>query len=235
MDQSETRASIDPVTGGMGRLQFSKQARQLLETDRTAFAIVSIDIRQFKLINVSFGRKVGNIILDHIYRCIQQSLSEDEILVRDVGDVFYVLMKTRNRQEILNRLTFIRQKVDEKIITHSLVGPHLVLRFGIYLPENDQTDFERMFEFANMARKHSDDVVGCNESCFFDPHRAARTLEEREVFTQLVTSLKEDAFEVYLQPKVSMKDGRIVGAEALGSLEASQEGTFITVTLHCNA
>lgn len=215
MDQSETHASIDPVTGGMGRLQFSKQARQLLESDRTAFAIISIDIRQFKLINVSFGRSVGNVILDHIYRCIKQSLSEEELLVRDAGDVFYVLMKTRNRQEILNRLIFIRQKVDEKIITHALVGPHLVLRFGIYLPENDKTNFERMFEFANMARKHSDDVVGCNESCFFDPNRAAKTLEEREIFTQLVTSLKEGAFEVYLQPKVSMRDGRIVGAEAL--------------------
>ena len=207
MDQSKTRASNDPVTGGMGRLQFYKQARQLLESDRTAYAVVSVDIRQFKLINVGLGRKVGDIILDCLYRCIKQSLSEDEILVRDACDVFYVLMKTRNRQEILNRLIFIRQKVDEKVITHVLVGPHLVLRFGIYLPENDKTNFERMFEFANMARKHSDDVVGCNESCFFDPNRAAKTLEEREIFTQLVTSLKEGAFEVYLQPKVSMRDG----------------------------
>lgn len=45
MDQSKTRASNDPVTGGMGRLQFYKQARQLLESDRTAYAVVSVDIR----------------------------------------------------------------------------------------------------------------------------------------------------------------------------------------------
>lgn len=215
----------DPVTGGLGRKAFSDKAKKVLQQYAQQYCLVSIDVREFKLVNVSFGRHVGNRLLRHIFSSIQGELDSDELLVRDSGDVFYVLMKDRDRQKILKRLKKIHQHVDDsQLFTSKMVSPYLALRFGIYLPHDNSEKLEEMLEYANMARKHTTDIVGCGEECFYDPKRAHRTLEEKQTIAELLQAFEKDQFEVYLQPKVSLKTGKVEGAEALVRWQHPQKG-----------
>ncbi len=221
MESSDKQALTDPMTGGMGRCQFFKRVKALLKSDRQSFAVVAFDIREFALVNLYFGRTEGNRFLKFIYRTIQETLSEDELLTRESGDLFYLLLKARDRGEILKRLGHISKKVDARIIKNKKVVPHLILRFGVYLPEDETTPVDHMFEYANVARKYS---TGLNDSCFSDHHRATKVLDDRIMISSLIDALSKDEFEVYLQPKVSLKDGRIVGAEALSRWNHPERG-----------
>lgn len=221
MEQSDKQALIDPMTGGMGHCQFFKRAKALLKSDRESFAVVAFDIREFSLVNLYFGRTEGNRFLKFIHRSIEEMLSEEELLLRESGDLFYLLLKNRDRGEILKRLGYISKKVDARLIKNKTVAPHLMLRFGVYLPENDSTKVEHMFEYANVTRKYS---TGLNDSCFSDHRRTTKVIDDRVMTASLMDAFKNNEFEVFLQPQVSLKNGQIVGAEALARWNHPERG-----------
>lgn len=65
------------------------------------FAIVSIDVCDFKVVNLIFGHDAGDRMLGCIYNAILACLGDDEVVVRDTADVFYALFHSNDKQEIL--------------------------------------------------------------------------------------------------------------------------------------
>lgn len=179
------------------------------------FAIVSIDVCDFKIINLIFGHDVGDRMLGYIYNAISASLETDEIVVRDTADVFYALFHTNDKRAILERLGQIRRNLDALVLVDAAFSPYLEMRFGVYLPTGGEESVELMLELANMARKHSPRELILSEACFYDPARMNNKLQEKECIAHLVEALEQRQFIIHLQPKVSVETNRIVGGEAL--------------------
>lgn len=209
------------MTGGMGHCQFFKCAKALLKSDCKSFAVVALDIREFSLVNLYFGRTEGNRFLKFIHRSIEETLSEDELLLRESGDLFYLLLNSRDRGEILKRLGYISNKVDARLIKNKTVAPHLMLRFGVYLPNDCSTSVDQMYEYANVARKYS---TGLNDSCFSDHRRTTKVIDDRVMTASLMDAFKQNEFEVFLQPQVSLKNSQIARAEALARWNHPERG-----------
>lgn len=197
------------------RSWFVEQTESRLARGSYECAIVSIDVCDFKIINLIFGHAVGDRMLGYIYNAISASLEPDEIVVRDTADVFYALFHTKDKQAILERLGQIRRNLDALVLVDAAYSPYLEMRFGVYLPTGGEETVELMLELANMARKHSPRELIVSEACFYNPDRVATKLQEKERIAHLIEALEQRQFIIHLQPKVSLSTQKIVGAEAL--------------------
>ncbi|WP_443744221.1 putative bifunctional diguanylate cyclase/phosphodiesterase [Sutterella sp.] len=179
------------------------------------FAIVSIDVCEFKVINLIFGSDAGDRMLGNIYNAILACLGNDEVVVRDTADIFYALFHSTDKQAILNRLAQIRRNLDALVFADEAYSPYLETRFGVYMPTDNEESVEQMLECANMARKHSGRELLLSDACFYNLDRAFERLQEKERISHLSEALGKHQFVVYLQPKVSLTTEKIIGAEAL--------------------
>ena len=134
-------------------------------------------------------------------------------MARNCGDVFFFLLKNRDKTTICTRLLKIYEAVNK--FNQELKEPYyLELYFGIYQPESGDEALADMQEKANIARKHKkgDDRYRYN---FYDEEVQKRNIREKELMGMVEYSLRNGDFLIYLQPKVQLENNRIAGAEAL--------------------
>lgn len=195
--------------------RFVQAAQRLIGEDPNGYAVVSLDICDFKLVNLTLGYDAGNRILSYLYLILNEMLGPGELAIQDKADIFYLLLKTQNHRILLERLNTLRAAKDEIVLTNLPEAPYLEMRCGIYLTNEHERSVPHMVECANMARKHATGNFSFGEQCFYDSNYAALKLEEKERTALLLEALDKEEFEIFLQPKVSIRDHSIVGAEAL--------------------
>lgn len=106
----EQLAFYDQVTGGMNITSFDMRASELISQKKRKYSLISIDIKDFKIINNVYGIEEGNRTLRYIYETIQTILSDVECGARGSSDIFYILMegKTASRSRSVYRACTIR-------------------------------------------------------------------------------------------------------------------------------
>ena len=86
-------ALTDPLTGGPNYLAFQMGGESVLQGyPRQNFAIVYLNIQNFKWFNERFGIKNGDELLKQVYHVLQDCLQERELMARNSGDHFYLLL-----------------------------------------------------------------------------------------------------------------------------------------------
>lgn len=209
----ERLAYYDSLTGGMNDTRFRMVAQKLIRENSRRYALVSMDIMEFNLINKVFGTAEGNQTLIYVYQQLKSHLREDEPLARDFGDVFYFLIKSRDETEITARLEQIY--LDANDFNRTQQEPFgLDFYFGIYLPDDGEESLTDMQEKANLARKYKKGDFRYRYH-FYDEKAQEKHLKEKELMNEVDYALEKGEFMVYLQPKVELKNGRVAGAEAL--------------------
>ena len=202
-------AFTDEITGGWNNQRFRLEAAQLLHRD-SRYTMVALDIADFTFLNNIYGVQAGDDVIRHIFTQIRHWMQPDELTARSSADLFYILMHTQARDEVVRRLAVLKQRVQ----AYDQLGGgsyQLELHFGAYLVEDGNSTVTWIEDNANLARKYRD-----GQLCSF--YRAEKWEEkklERELINDMPSSLRSGAFEVYLQPKVRLADNRVDGAEAL--------------------
>ncbi|MEG1380766.1 MAG: EAL domain-containing protein [Ruthenibacterium sp.] len=207
--QQENRAR------GLSPEDFYRSVTALLSRDsaeRTQFALVTLDFDNFNFINDLFSYEIGDAALDHITAYFAGKMEEGELVSRLHADHFVFLVR-HGTQSVVARFCAMTQMKD---LLADIVPTHytLVCSGGIvYLPETVES-LPSLLDKANFARKQA---KGNNINTFllYDKQKN-EDLEWRKAITMMMeTALQEHEFEMYLQPKVLIKTGQVVGAEAL--------------------
>lgn len=215
----EDTAFTDEITGGWNNLRFRLEAERLLRKTGFGWSMVSIDVSDFTFLNNIYGAQAGDAVLRHIFAQITRALREDEITARSSADLFYILMRTQEREEIVRRLAALKQSAE----AYDGLGNgsyRFEMRFGVYLINDGSRSVTWMEDNANLARKYRDGQV-CS---FYREEKWQKQKLERDLISDMPSSLRSGAFEVYLQPKVRLRDGCIDGAEALIRWNHPQKG-----------
>jgi len=205
----EQVAYIDPITGGANFPMFIKQMRSA-KVKYGAF--VSVDMIEFNSVRVAVGAEEGDNILREVYRDIEKHLKENELIAHVGRDNFAIFMCVTDESVLRARL----KEISDSLLTlsHNLKIPHIRCRCGAYISRYFTED--RINECCNCAGQAREMARRNNKSYWlYDETDNEKAIFERKLAGFFPEALDNREFEVWYQPKYSVKTGKIVGAEAL--------------------
>ena len=208
---------VDTLTEGCSYTRFLMRASEQLSELPGRWALMSLDIDNFKLVNSILNQETGNATLLKLHRLLRAWAGRPhELVARHTGDVFVALLPLTSEKHLEQRLDalcnqILRTRVDEND------SYRLVPSIGIcLLPEHPLQDapLETYLDKSTLARRT---VKGNHEQlyAFFDESMESIIRYRKSIENDMVSALAREEFEIYYQSKHAASDGRLVGAEAL--------------------
>lgn len=210
----EQYAFVDPLTGYANKTKFMLSAQKLLwNKERLGYAAVSLDIDKFKRINNMHGFDVGNRILKEISEVVEREMNFGEIFCRESDDRFDLLLHFRTEESTEGRVWGMIEKISQlpQVIGGSF---QYTMSCGIYELEKQDKDIYSAIEWANLARENAKKYRK-NWISWYDDSMRMKMMQEQEIENRMETALRNKEFQVYYQPKICLRDEKVVGAEAL--------------------
>ncbi|OUS11176.1 hypothetical protein A9Q89_09640 [Gammaproteobacteria bacterium 53_120_T64] len=182
-------------------------------------ALLLIDLDQFKDINDSWGHDAGDRVLFKLGRVIAALVDETMLLARISGDEFVLLVKHMGdtpEQAMADGRTLAEQ-VQIAISQPVVDGENefsLTASVGIALLDEGDLAPDRALQYAETAMYEAK-RMGRNGIAFYDRSIGEKAQQQIVMNTRLRKALDNQEFALYVQPKIAVDDGRVVGGEAL--------------------
>lgn len=203
----------------------------LKETDGMSLAIICADVVNFKYLNEKYGQEIGNLVLKVFAETVYDTFNTTVGCCREYSDNFVMAIKFPsdiNEEAIrfrVDRMVFnYRNRLEER---HASIN--VCINSGIFLMPEGYTDVRTAITNANFARKISRKMVGTNNisrSSVFHEDMVESKKKEQDYISRVQEAIDRKEFKVLLQPKVTCRDMRIVGAEALVRWQR-EDGSYI--------
>lgn len=208
----EKIAFCDPVTGGRNNAAFQLEYREkMIGQEQYPHTIALMNVKRFKFINENMGIQSGNEILKLIYHVLSSQVGEDEMVARGEADYFFLYLKDAEETVVRERLTRMVRQIHDRAI-HSELRYYLEMRQGACIVREPGQDVSAIQERARIACRYPN----VERECVFYSSQIAEPLKkEQELNAIFDHSIEKEEFQVFLQPKVRLEDGRTQGAEAL--------------------
>lgn len=205
----------DSLTDLWNLNKFRMEAQKVLDQpEHKNFAVVYIDINQFKTINDTFGFHEGDKLLCSLAEILLNCIAEDEFCARVSADHFVLLLQYQDWGKLTLRTAQIDKLINQAIKKEEKPY-YLILAFGVYLVnEEEQQDISLMLDLANYARQSAKSTHK-SVTILYDTAMRKEELERRYLADIMEHALKNGEFIPYLQPKINMKTHEVIGAEAL--------------------
>ncbi|MFV0516574.1 MAG: EAL domain-containing protein [Aminipila sp.] len=215
---------IDSSTGKISHTKFKLVARELLDkAGVNEYMLVSIDVNNFKYINDIYGYDTGNKVLKVLADHIDQILPNQKLLMsRRAADNFVFICKTNNKQRIYDAMSndvHLKQSVQE------ILGPdyNLALSTGIYIIKDPGKSISVMLDYANIAKKTIKGRVG-NPIAEYTAEMDKNMQLKKKITVAMEAALLHGEFITCMQPKFTLKDGELIGAEVLARWKHPEMG-----------
>ena len=216
-DELEHIAHYDALTGMPNRVLLADRLQQaMLQSQRrnSALAVAYLDLDGFKPVNDQHGHEVGDQLLVTLSQRMKASLRESDTLARIGGDEFVALLvdigERRDCELLLSRL--LQAAATPVRVDGALL--QLSASIGVTLYPQDNADADQLVRHADQAM-YLAKQAGKNRFHLFDVAQDAAIQSQRESLEHIRVALDRQEFVLYYQPKVNMRTGAIIGAEAL--------------------
>ncbi len=203
---------IEKITYLVKRAQkiqhFESNVRDLILHSSKSIACIQFDISRFKIINDIYGERMGDQILQFIKDNLAEICNETQYYLNLRSDVFVVLSEFQQESELdeLVRQIQTRCKMFKNIkLTYSI---------GVYIVNDRKMDLRQIEDRAAMARKKAKGNM-MNNVLYYQEEFKEMLYIRNFIEESLPSAIDEKQFQMYLQPKYSIVQNHIVGAEAL--------------------
>lgn len=199
----------DRLTGLFSKEYFYQRIRETLaHNPGREFDLICSNIENFKLINDAFGTQAADKLLCRFAEMLQNRIQGRGICGRLNADRFACLVE--RHREYTDKLF----QEDLERINAMLEIKNIVVRWGIYPVAENPAPVEQMCDRALLTAESIKGKYGAYYAVYDDALR--RQLQRRQQITDCMeAALVEKQFHIYLQPKYRVRDGALIGAEAL--------------------
>jgi len=177
------------------------------------FAILFLDLDNFKWVNDSLGHHVGDKLLVKVSQLLSSLISEDSIVSRLGGDEFIIIAPYEKKLTISKLATDILETVSKPIlIDEKDINVGWSIGISVY-PKNadNYTDLLKSADTAMYMAKEN----GKNNFRYFNDKMNQEAVERLNIDSKIRHAIKNENFTLNYQPKVSCKDSSMHGVEAL--------------------
>ena len=215
----------DALTSLPNRLFFREQMEdRLAHLGRDEkFAVLCLDLDQFKSVNDTLGHPLGDKLLRQVGERLRGCLGEGDTVARLGGDEFAILQSGTTEP---TETTLLMARLIEVIgKPFDLDGHQVVIgvSIGVTLAPTGGADPDQLLKNADMALYRAK-AGGRGTYRFFEPEMDARMQARRTLELDLRNAIINGEFEVYYQPLVNLKTEQIAGFEALIRWNHPQRG-----------
>lgn len=219
-------ACTDQLTGCRSWAKFALDAKELLKKSKDKqYTYIYSNIVNFKYVNDIMDFSVGNQLLQHISKVLEMNLNTDEPYTRINADRFSFLMEYVNNETTIRRLEKISKEVMAFQSNYKL---NFLTRmdFGIYKIKDTSLPITTMSDRALLAMQS---INGSKDTfySFYNSKIREKALLQKEFEGEMEDALTQNQFEIHLQPKFSLSDKSIIGAEALVRWNHPQRGLIL--------
>ena len=200
----------DVLTGGYNRRGFIRITERLLNEvpDRTKYAVLFFNVKNFKAVNELFGVESGDVVLQNIFRTLTHSKLSPVITARVESDHFVCLVENKNLD--FEELTSV---CDNKFVKDGKCM-NLIIRCGIFYVEEKPMKISGMIDRAKLAKRYiTDEYV--QTYMVYDHSMQVAYIDKAKLAGELQEGIAKEQFKVYYQPVIDTKTGKIASAEAL--------------------
>lgn len=212
----EYLAHVDSVTGLPNRHAFNERlAAALSRVDQFGggTGLLLLDLDNFKIVNDTLGHHCGDALLKLVAQRLLECLRGGHLLCRIGGDEFAVILESSTGTD--------GERIAEKILA-ALSAPfdvdvheiYVTASAGISSYPDDAADMETLTRHADNAMYQAKSK-GKNAYEKFHPELNRRVQKRLSIESSLRKALERGELMLYYQPQVSLRDGRLVGLEAL--------------------
>ncbi|MGX7745232.1 bifunctional diguanylate cyclase/phosphodiesterase [Rhodopseudomonas parapalustris] len=209
-------AHFDSLTDLPNRTMFRQRLeKELQRAGRGAlFALLYIDIDEFKNINDTLGHPVGDELLKQVAVRLRDCVRETDFVARLGGDEFAIIQIAVSGAD---EVTALIDRIYESIrLPYQCLGHQLSTdaSIGIAIAPRDGADLDQLVKNADLAM-YSAKAEGRRTFRFFEPEMDAAAKTRRQLEFDLRSAITNRGFEIHYQPLVDLGTDTITGCEAL--------------------
>lgn len=207
----------DSLTGLPNRVLFNDRLLMALthaQRQQVSFAIIIVDIDNFKDINDTMGHDTGDKVLSEMSIRLKECLREEDTIARVSGDEFAMLITNANS---IHDIIVVTDRIISKTGDPLFIDErdlYITLSMGICLYPSDGNDTRELMKNAEVAMYEAKSS-GRNNYKFFTHSMNEMVLERMDLGKELRYALENDEFILNYQPQVDLAKGNISGMEAL--------------------
>jgi len=214
----ERMAHYDALTGLPNRVLFAEHMNQAMARARRGtgmLAVCYLDLDGFKPVNDRLGHAAGDQLLVEVAGRLKRYMRGGDSLARLGGDEFAILI---GDLDDMLACEFALDRLLEALIDTYEIGDgetaRIAASIGVTLFPQDDVDPDALLRHADHAM-YLAKQQGRGRYVVFDAQQDLEIQAHRETVTRAAAGLRKDQFVLYFQPKVNMRSGEVIGAEAL--------------------
>jgi diguanylate cyclase (GGDEF)-like protein len=220
----------DALTGLPNRTLFMEYLNKALQRSRRnedyLFAILFIDLDRFKIINDTWGHRIGDQLLIAISTILKECCRQVDTVARLSGDEFSILLE--DLQNVKDAIVIVERLLD-KLTSPIYLDERKVFSgasIGIVLGSPNYQNGIELLRDADIAMYRAK-ASGKGRYAIFDREMYAQTIRQSQIETDLRLALERQELLLYYQPIISLKTGTIQGFEALLRWQHPQRGLIL--------
>ena len=215
----------DPLTNLWTRGRFEAAASRMISRQPDAkYVLVESDIHGFKFINGNYGEEEADRIIYFFSTLVNKiTRRHNGIIGRGYADHFYSFVKITRIKKTMETFRAALKEVNDEIKSFDVpFFPKCGISF--YRPtKNMGTTIKDLIGQASFAKSTIKDNI-LVPYAIYDSHLVEKVNEERYMESNMEAALENEEFFVMYQPKISLIDDKIVGAEALVRWRTKEKG-----------
>lgn len=216
----------DPLTGLANRtllLECLKLAIDRAHRYQTVGALAFIDLDNFKHINDNFGHYAGDTVLRELADRLRSNMRDVDTVARIGGDEFVILISQHGAGQ---HLADLLERIRISVCTPMLVGGREIVpsaSIGVSLFPHDGDSFDQVMRSADAAMYHAKSL-GKNNVQFYSAELGQAMHDRISLQASLSRAIDDGQLVLFYQPKVDLRSGKMIGAEALVRWNNPEEG-----------
>ncbi|MEH1054525.1 bifunctional diguanylate cyclase/phosphodiesterase [Micromonospora sp. CPCC 206171] len=197
-------------------------------------AVLLFDVDGLRQVNESLGHAAGDKVLVEVAERLRACAPSSALVGRAGGDEFLVTLRLENAEAALELAAQLREQIRDEMVFDALTLD-VDTAVGVAVHPDHGSDAASLLQRVDLAATAAKSVPGSVQ--LFNPALESRSLRRLGLAGDLRRALDEGALEVYFQPKVTLRDRRLVGVECLARWEHPTHGTvspedFVAVAEH---
>ncbi|MEG0564026.1 bifunctional diguanylate cyclase/phosphodiesterase [Anaerorhabdus sp.] len=210
----EKLAYIDPLLNCNNINKFRILVKDKLANYKSDLYMVRIDVDNFKMINDMYGYSEGDFVLFEMNKLISKILTNEDLYCHESGDNFMCLVKRNSDDEVIAMGTEFRNSFKEELNKGS---KQYKVNFttGVYKIPVNEKDVGLIMDRATMAHQMAKQQESERKFSFYIEKMRKNAISEKEIENVMYEALHMNEFHAYIQPKINIETGKMVGAEAL--------------------